>query len=233
MKAKGTILTGEERHVLILAAIFPNGQHLNNTEIAQRLGISVSRVKTLIHQACVKLVARNRYDAVNSAARRGEISINELFSFDELAEIFSALHPDTLRRIANLVREGPNNGHLLEEDEQTIRTERRQDTVLTKSEQDVLGLVGRGLTNREIADILFMSLGTVGTLIYRICTKLGACNRSEAFVLALKRGEIGINDMYSLDELLQYLAPLGAESLEKIAQLLSYKLEQETVPTSS
>ena len=233
MKAKSSILTNEERDVLILAAITPNGQHLNNTEIAQRLGISVSKVKTLIHNACIKLAARNRYDAINSAARRGEIRVNELFSLDEMVEIFSALHPDTLRRIANLVREGPQNGHLLEEDEQIIHTENRQGTILTKSEQDVLRLVGRGLTNKEIANTLFMSLGTVGTLIYRICTKLGACNRSEAFVLALKREEIGIDDMYSLNELLEYLAPLGAESIEKIAQLLSQKLEQKPTLTGS
>jgi len=232
MKAKSSILTKEERDVLILAAITPNGQHLNNTEIAQRLGISVSKVKTLIHNACVKLVARNRYDAVNSATRRGEICVDELFSLDELVEIFSALHPDILRRIANLVRQGPKNGHLLE-DEEIIRIERRQDTILTKSEQDILRLVGRGLTNKEIADTLFMSLGTVGTLIYRICTKLGACNRSEAFVLALKRREIGIDDMYSLNELLEYLAPLGAESIEKIAQLLSQKREQESILTGN
>src|SRR4030042_1163383 len=164
MKAKGTILTREERDVLILAAILPNGQHLKTTELG---------------------------------------------------------------------REGLEYGYLLEEDEQIIRTERRQDTILTKSEQDVLGLVGRGLTNKEIANTLFMSLGTVGTLIYRICTKLGACNRSEAFLLALKRGEIGIDDIYSLNELLQYLAPLGAESIEKIAQLLSQKLEQEPTLTGS
>ena len=233
MKIRNTVLTREERDVLVLAAIHPNGQHVNNTEIAQRLGISVSKVKTLIHQACVKLAARNRYEAINSAVRRGEISINELFSLDELSELISALHPDTLRRIAHLVREGLEYGHLPGEDEQIIRTDRRQDTMLTKSEQDVLGLVGRGLTNREIADTLCMSISTVGTFVYRACAKLGACNRSEAFVLALKRGEIGIDDMFSFNELLQYLAPLGAESLEEIAQLVSKKLKQEPVPTGS
>jgi len=233
MKTKGTILTREERDVLILAATHSGDQHLSNTEISQRLGISVSKVKTLIHQACVKLEASNRYEAIHIAIRRGEISINEFFSLDELAEILSALHPYTLRRIIHIVREGLEYGHFLEESEQIIRTIRRQDSMLTKSEKDVLGLVGRGLTNREIADTLQMSISTVGTFVYRVCTKLGARNRSEAFVLALKRGEVGIDDIFSLNELLQYLVPLGDDSLEEIAQLLSQKLKQKPVATGS
>ena len=57
MKRKSTVLTKEERDVLIAAAIHPNVKYLSNKEIAQHLGISVSRVKTLIHQACLKLGA--------------------------------------------------------------------------------------------------------------------------------------------------------------------------------
>jgi len=233
MEEKGAILTKEERDVLVLAAAHPNYQHYNNTEIAQRLGISVSKVKTLIHQACVKLGANNRNNAIISAVIQGEIRINEFLSFDELAELISALHPDTLRRIAHFVREWLEHGYLPGEDEQIIRTDRRQDTVLTKSEQDVLALVGRGLTNREIADTLYVSINTVGTFLHRVCAKLGARNRTEAFALALKRKEIGIGDIYTLNEVIPFFAPLGADTLEKIAQQTSQRLEQETVQTNN
>jgi len=101
---KSTVLTREEREILILGAIHPGGKHLSNSEIGQRLGISVSRVKTLIHQACVKLESHNRIEAIFFAMRRGEISLNEVYSLDELAEILSSLSPDMLRRIAHLVQ---------------------------------------------------------------------------------------------------------------------------------
>jgi DNA-binding CsgD family transcriptional regulator len=232
MKTRSTALTKEERDILILVAL--HGQHLNNAEIGQRLGISVSRVKTLIHQACVKLEAHNRNEAIFFAImKRGEISPTEVYSLDELAEILISLSPDILIRIAHLVRQELEHGHLPGKDEQIIRTDRRQDTILTKRERDVLILVGRGLTNKEIADRLYMSIAAVRTFLSRACTKLGARKRADAIVLALKQREISVGEIFSLNELIQSLAPLGAESIEKMAQLLNQKLEQEPIPTGS
>ena len=233
MKTKSTVLTREERDILILGTINPRGEHLSNIEIGQRLGISVGRVKTLIHQACVKLEAHNRIEAIFFAMRRGEISLNEVYSLDELAEILSSLSPDMLRRIAHLVRQELEHGHLPGKDEQIICTDRRQDTTLTKRERDVLILVGRGLTNIEIADRLYISIGAVRTFLNRACTKLGARKRSDAVVSALKQREISVGEILSLNEVVQGLAPLGAESVEKMAQLLNQKLGQEPIPTGS
>jgi DNA-binding CsgD family transcriptional regulator len=233
MKTKSTVLTREERDILILGTINPRGEHLSNIEIGQRLGISVGRVKTLIHQACVKLEAHNRIEAIFFAMRRGEISLNEVYSLDELAEILSSLSPDMLRRIAHLVRQELEHGHLLGKDEQIICTDRRQDTTLTKRERDVLILAGRGLTNIEIADRLYISISAVRTFLNRACTKLGARKRSDAVVSALKQREISVGEILSLNEVVQGLAPLGAESVEKMAQLLNQKLGQEPIPTGS
>jgi DNA-binding CsgD family transcriptional regulator len=231
MKTKSTVLTKEERDILILAAL--HGQHLNNTEIGQRLGISVSRVKNLVHQACVKLEAHNRIEAIFFAMKQGEISLNEVYSLDEIAEILSSLSPDMLRRIAYLVRQELEYGYLPQKNEQIIRTDRRQDTTLTKRERDVLILAGRGLTNIEIADRLYISISAVRTFLNRACTKLGARKRADAVVLALKQREIGVGEITSLTEVVQGLAPLGADSVEKMAQLLNQKLGQEPVPTGS
>jgi DNA-binding CsgD family transcriptional regulator len=233
MKTKSTVLAKEERDILILGAMHPNGRHLSNSDIGQRLGISVSRVKTLIHQACVKLGAHNRNEAILFAIRQGEISLNELYSQDELAEFWSSLYPDMLRRIIHLIREELGHGHLPGKDEQIIPADRRQDTLLTKRERDVLILVGRGLTDREMADTLQLSIGAVRSFLYRAYAKLGARKRADAVMLALKRGEISIAEMYSLNELLEFLAPLGAESVEKLAQLINQKLRQEPIPTGS
>ena len=230
MKTKSTVLTREERDILILAAL--HGQHLSNTDIARSLGISVSRVKTLIHQACVKLEAHNKNEAIFVAImKRGEISPTEFYSLDELAEILISLSPDMLRRIAHLVRQELEHGQLPSKDEQIICTDRRQDAILTKRERDVLILVTRGLTNKEIADRLCISISAVRTFLNQACTKLGARKRADALVLALKQREISLGEIFSLNEVVQSLAPLGAESIEKIAQLLSQKLGQEPVPT--
>ena len=233
MKTRSAVLTKEERDILILATQHPGDRHLSNSEIAQRLGISVNRVKTLVHQACVKLGADGRNDAILLALKRGEISSKEFLSLDELAAVYSSLEPDTLRRIARLLRQQQEDGHLPEKDEQIILTKRRQDGILTNRERDVIILVARGLTNKEMADFLCMSTSAVRTFLNRAFTKLGARKRADAVVLALKKGEISIGEISSLDEVLQGLAPLGAEFIEKIAQLLDEKHGKGPILTDS
>jgi len=233
MGVRRVILTKEERDVLILVATHPNDQHLNNTEIAQRLGIPVNRVKKLIHHACIKLGAHNRNEAILLAIRQKEIKLDELYTFEELVEFWISLCPDVLGRVIYLVQEGIEHGYSLEKEEQVIHIEKRQDNILTESEQEVLILVGRGLTNREIADTLYMSITTVSTYLYRAYTKLGVRKKSDAVMSALRQGEISIGEMYSIDELLEFLSPLKTESIEKMAKLLSQKLGRELLTTSS
>jgi len=55
---------------------------------------------------------------------------------------------------------------------------------LSDRELEVLRLVVAGLSNREIAEMLVVSPGTVKTHIHHICGKLGVRNRTEAAVLA-------------------------------------------------
>ena len=165
------------------------------------------------------------------ALKRGEIRIDQIYTLDELAEIMSTLHPEVLRRITNLVREGMDYGNLQYKEADIIYIDRKRDNILTQRERDVLILVGRGLTNRVIADTLYMCTGTVRTFLYRACTKLGACNRLDAIVLALKRGDIVISEVLSFNELLENLAPLGVEALEEIARLRDHKFGQDCLPT--
>ena len=203
MRTRSGVLSKEERDVLILVAQHPNDRHLTNSEIAQCLGVSVSKVKTLIHRACLKLGAHNRNEAVLLAARRREISFTDLLSLEEQAELLSPLGTDTLRRLAHQLRQKGEIEDLLAQERPTVRVERCVDGILTNREREVLILVGRGLTSTEIAASLYISLSAVRTFLYRAFTKLGARRRADAVRLALKQREILIGEIFPLSEALR------------------------------
>jgi NarL family two-component system response regulator LiaR len=70
--------------------------------------------------------------------------------------------------------------------------ERRQDEEvgedLTTREREVLALVAGGLSNKEIAKRLTLSVGTVRLHVSNILGKLGAPNRTTAASIAMKHG---------------------------------------------
>ena len=61
---------------------------------------------------------------------------------------------------------------------------------LSEREVEVLRLVAAGLSNREIADKLYLSPGTIKTHVHNICGKLGASNRTQAVGFARDSGLI-------------------------------------------
>jgi DNA-binding NarL/FixJ family response regulator len=65
--------------------------------------------------------------------------------------------------------------------------------ILTESELRVLALVGRGLSNEEIASELFVADTTVRTHLRHILDKLGLRNRVQAVVLAYDTGLVEPN----------------------------------------
>jgi DNA-binding NarL/FixJ family response regulator len=62
---------------------------------------------------------------------------------------------------------------------------------LTPREREVLTLVGRGMTNHEIAEHLVLSPLTAKTHVSRLFTKLGARDRAQLVVLAYEAGLVG------------------------------------------
>ena len=59
---------------------------------------------------------------------------------------------------------------------------------LTPREREVLALLGRGMSNRELADTLVVSEKTVKTHVSNILMKLGVHDRTQAALLAVREG---------------------------------------------
>lgn len=66
---------------------------------------------------------------------------------------------------------------------------------LTGREREVVALVGRGLSNHEIADALFLSPLTVKTHVSRAMIKLHARDRAQLVVLAFRSGLTSLDDL--------------------------------------
>ncbi|MFT4199846.1 helix-turn-helix domain-containing protein, partial [Gordonia sp. (in: high G+C Gram-positive bacteria)] len=54
---------------------------------------------------------------------------------------------------------------------------------LTSREREIANLIAAGLSNKEIADRLFVSVRTVEGHVYRACTKLDVADRAQIAAL--------------------------------------------------
>jgi DNA-binding NarL/FixJ family response regulator len=64
-------------------------------------------------------------------------------------------------------------------------------SALTAREAEVLQLLGQGMSNRQIGKALFISEKTASVHVSNIIGKLGAASRTEAVVVARRRGVLG------------------------------------------
>jgi two-component system NarL family response regulator len=72
-------------------------------------------------------------------------------------------------------------------------TERMMRSDLTTRELEILGMVVKGLTNKQIARVLRISSHTVRNHVNSIIEKLDVADRTEAATTAMQRGIIGMD----------------------------------------
>jgi DNA-binding CsgD family transcriptional regulator len=72
----------------------------------------------------------------------------------------------------------------------TLNEERLRDLGITRRELEILELIAQGLSNREIADKLFVSENTVKTHSSRLFDKLSARRRTQAVQIGKEMGLI-------------------------------------------
>ncbi len=65
---------------------------------------------------------------------------------------------------------------------------------LTDREREVLELVATGITNREVAQDLFISVNTVKVHLRNVYAKLGADSRTEATMIAVREGWVSVGE---------------------------------------
>jgi DNA-binding NarL/FixJ family response regulator len=95
----------------------------------------------------------------------------------------SVLHPAITRKVINRFAAPDSRQH----------TKNGVDQI-TEREQEVLGLAARGLSNRDIARELCISVRTVQTHLSHVFSKMGVGSRTEAVMHGLRQGVISLED---------------------------------------
>ena len=67
-----------------------------------------------------------------------------------------------------------------------LKTESEDRLELTKREKEILKLISDGLSNKEIANLLFVSTRTIDTHRYNVMQKLNVKNGAELVRIAFK-----------------------------------------------
>ena len=99
----------------------------------------------------------------------------------------------------------------------TATEPKMQDDLLSDRERQLILVAARGLSNREIADSLDLSVLTVKSTLYRAYKKLGVNSRYGAILQALKLRLIRIDEVLMEDELVDLLASVGPDLINKAA----------------
>ncbi|MBP0448406.1 response regulator transcription factor [Kitasatospora sp. RG8] len=106
------------------------------------------------------------------------------------AEGRTVLSPAVASRLVAAVRTPAARGGAAH-GEDGPRGEGPEETPLSTREREVLALVAKGTSNREIARVLFISEATVKTHLTHIYAKLGAADRAAAVAQAYERRILG------------------------------------------
>jgi len=163
-------------------------------------GDRLARLAGLVDDPRAALVARwaealagNDGDAVLEVSAQLEAMGDRIAAADAAAQAAGAFEQDN-RRGSRLTAAGRATRLIAECGASTPATR----SVLTPlplsgREREIAALVGEGLSNRQIAEALTMSVRTVEGHIYRACTKLGTANRAELGRLVAEFGGRPLN----------------------------------------
>jgi two-component system, NarL family, response regulator DevR len=156
-----------------------------DVRLPDRSGVEVCREIRSAHPdvRCLMLTSYADDEALFDAIMAGasgyvlkEVRGNELVEdIRRVAAGQSLLDPGVTARVLDRLRRGP------EEDEQVAS--------LTEQEQHILELLAEGLTNRQIAERMYLAEKTVKNYVSNLLAKMGMSRRTEAAVYAARAAE--------------------------------------------
>jgi DNA-binding NarL/FixJ family response regulator len=164
--------------VLLLDLALPD---LNGIEVARQVSVQHPETKVVI------LSAYDDEDYVFAAMEVGVAAyllktVRGQDVIDTIHEVVAGqvvLHPEVAKKLRKSLTRSATSG---------------REPVLSPRELEVLELAARGLYNREIANLLSISVRTVEGHLSSILTKLDVASRTEAVVYALAHRWITVDD---------------------------------------
>ena len=142
-----------------------------------------------VEQRLRKVLAAPRKYPMRTIFETGELTARNVLGEQEFRSIWQAAEDITLDEALDHVWtfEPESTPKASQPDRAGVELPDRAER-LTPREQEILGLVAEGLTNRSIAEKLFITRGTVRIHVSNILGKLGASTRTEAVDMARRMG---------------------------------------------
>lgn len=165
--------------VIVADVSMPNLNGIDATKQIKALGISTPILILTAYDYDQYIFALLEAGAAGYLLK--DISGQELIdSIHAIHKGDSVLHPTVARKLMQRFRGANKNSEV------------RPFEALTDREIEVLRLAAQGKSNREIADELILSVRTVEAHLGHIFNKIGVGSRTEAVILALKKGWVGL-----------------------------------------
>jgi DNA-binding NarL/FixJ family response regulator len=132
-------------------------------------------------------------------ALRPELQVLIFSSYEREEEIYQAYVDGAAgylskslssQQLAEAILDAAKGQKLFSREDLVLIEERSQRKALTPRESEILEMLAKGLTNKEIGNALEISHLTARNMLKRVCAKLDASDRTEATRIAIERGII-------------------------------------------
>lgn len=178
-----------ERHRMKIVGLAANGRQAVEIYMSERPDVMLLDLRlpdqTGFDVARAVLSADPRARIVILSSAQGDASIYNAISLGVRGYLLKGIDGSTL---AERVRHVAAGGTSLSPEVAEKLTQYIASQKLSEREVEVLGLISKGKSNKEIADLLFVTDNTVKMHVKKILLKLQANDRTQAVVIAIQRG---------------------------------------------
>lgn len=178
-----------ERHQMHITGLAANGRQALEMYLAQRPDVMLLDLRLPdqsgfdVVRAVLKADARARIVILSSA--QGDASIHTAISLGVRGYLVKGSDGATLAEQVRHVAEG---GKALSPETAEKLAHYVASRKLSERELEVIGLISKGNSNKEVARLLFVTDNTVKMHVKNILSKLEANDRTQAVVIAIQRG---------------------------------------------